>query len=103
MIVYLPASPSHTVGLEQELLALCRLKVASRHPTRWAWNIVVATKHGSTFLVTIPHGGLRTKGGFTMIVYLPASPSHTVGLEQELLALCRLKVASRHPTRWAWN
>jgi len=82
---------SHAVGLEQKrkLCFYFRMLRNSHHPTQWAKKLISVRFNRSPdsvpFPVTIPHGGLRT-GSIRRDLSRgrQASPSHTVGSEQEV-------------------
>ena len=101
------SSPSHTVGLEQEIADGIILLRERLHPTRWAQN-----RHFSTRLCrilhnqfTIPHGGLGTDYQFSTWKALgfELAPSHTVGSEPPGTCAPPPSKIRHHPIQWAQN
>ena len=85
-LVFLQLSPSHTVGSELGAEFPHSHQDIGLHPTRWARNKLVPHSCVDFSVVSIPHGGLGTKGVYLVFGILRRSPSHTVGLERNRLS-----------------
>ena len=105
--MHVNGSPSHTVGLERNLLREGEYvsAVSPSHTVGLERGQADSFSAGDAARVTIPHGGLGTvverhKDGFP---HVHMSPSHTVGLELGKPKRRCSHGKYHHPTRWARN